>query len=104
MSHISRCQPNSRAAHRYEHDKEVLRSTVNAANDMFVAPLKVMAKMINVTSHANDFMVFGACGMGIVVAPAVMAPFSTTAGILTYTVVVPALKVKACIDRRRVDI
>lgn len=99
MSHISTCHSTSHAAHRYKQDKEVIRSTIHAANDMFVAPLKVMAKMINGTSRARDPMVCGACGMGIIVAPAVIAPFSTAAGILTYTVALPPLLLKAGIDR-----
>jgi|GEM_PF-6775931 len=85
--------------HHYHHDKEMIHSTVDTGKKLFAAPKWAAEEMFDATERCRNPVAKFAGGAATIATPVLVAPFSTVAGILTFTVGVPVLAAKAGIDR-----
>lgn len=81
----------------YEIDKEILKHTVKLGKDLFAAPMTIGDKFTKASTPRNKHLIGGVA----LVAPFVVAPFSTVASAATFTFGVPVIAAKTGIDRAR---
>lgn len=90
-----------KALKRHEHHKEALDKTVSFGVDVFAMPIHLGGRFYkDAQMTPNPFKKFAA-GTTAVLAPVVVAPFSTVAGAAWLAVTVPPLALRAGVDKMR---
>jgi len=92
-----------KAIKRYEHHNEALEKTVSFGVDVFSMPLHLGGRFLkDAQTTPNPFMKF-ATGTAAVVAPIIVAPFSTIAGAAWLAATVPPLAIRSGVDKVRMQ-
>src|SRR2546428_13683296 len=86
-----------RAELSYEIDKDILERTVELGKDLFTAPMTIGTKITKAAEPRDKYLLGGVA----LVAPIVVAPFSTIASAATFMIAVPVAAAKTGIDKAR---